>query len=106
MYWSRPPGAPGCWAVASMRCTTSRADRLGNCARTNAASPATYGEAKLVPWIGPCLPPSVTWLASAVSGGAFVDGSREVMFVPGAATLNHGHPTLTQATEPSSWVAP
>src|SRR4051794_6267254 len=98
MYWSRPPGAPGCCAVASIRCTTWRALRFGNCARTSAARPATYGDAKLVPWIGPALPPSTTWLARF--GPPFADGSSDVISVPGAATLTQGPLTLNEATEP------
>ena len=82
-----PPAAAGCDAVCLIRFITWSALRSGNRSRTSAASPATYGAAKLVPWIGDGWPSwSIVWFASPLG----LAGSSEMISVPGAATLTHG----------------
>lgn len=81
-------------AVRSMRAMTWRADSCGKRCRTSVARPATYGAAKLVPWIGP-LPRAVT--VAAVSPPEPGTGLSDTTPVPGAATSTHGPPRVKAA---------
>src|SRR5690606_3985447 len=103
MYWSCPSGAAGWCAVYLMRSMTCVAVSFGYLCRTSAATPHTYGAAKLVPSTGAASPlGSMVWLTSRSEPSA---GSSEMMSVPGAATLTHGPFMLKFAAPPLSSMA-